>query len=52
MDGVSNAADIAALLAVWGPCGDPAGCIEDTNDDGDINVLDLLGLLTNWGSCI
>jgi hypothetical protein len=52
MDGTSDASDISDLLTAWGACGDPDGCLEDTNDDGDINMLDLIDVLLNWGSCI
>lgn len=44
-DGVVNGADLASLLANWGPC---AGCPADFNGDGDVNGADLATLLANW----
>ncbi|TVQ57858.1 MAG: hypothetical protein EA377_00545, partial [Phycisphaerales bacterium] len=29
----------------------PTGCLGDLNEDGVVNVLDLLLLLENWGAC-
>lgn len=46
-DGVVNGADLAALLANWGPC---AGCPADLNSDGVVNGADLATLLANWGA--
>lgn len=49
-DGVVNGADLANLLANWGPC---AGfvCFADVNGDGVVNGADLANLLANWGPC-
>ncbi len=44
-DGFVNGADLAALLAAWGPC---AGCPADLNGDGDVNGSDLAALLAAW----
>ncbi len=30
----------------------PTGCLGDLNEDGVVNVFDLLSLLENWGSCV
>ena len=37
-----------ALIVAWGDC---QGCDEDINDDGLVNVSDLLLVLDAWGSC-
>ncbi len=46
-DGVVDAADLASLLANWGPC---PGCPEDLDGDGDVDAADLAILLANWGT--
>jgi hypothetical protein len=43
-----DAADLAAVLAAWGPCG-KGGCPADLNGDGFVNGADLTMLLANWG---
>jgi len=41
--------DLLALLSEWGDCpAPPAACPGDLNDDGVVDVLDLLILLGNW----
>ncbi len=47
-DGVVNAADLAILLAAWGP---NAGHIADFNGDSVVNAADLAQLLAAWGPC-
>ena len=47
-DGLVNAADLADLLADWGPC---PGCAADFNGDGQVNAADLADLLATWGPC-
>ena len=47
-NGIVDVADLLALLAAWGPCGE---CPEDINGDGTVNVGDLLTLLAAWGDC-
>ncbi len=42
-------ADLAALLAAWGPA--PAGEPADFNDDGAVDAADLAVLLAQWGDC-
>lgn len=44
-DGRVNAADLATLLAAWGPC---VGCAADLNGDGAVNAGDLAILLAAW----
>ncbi len=44
-NGVTNAADLAAVIASWGGGFEPA----DMNWDGDVNAADLAALLANWG---
>jgi hypothetical protein len=56
-DGVVDSADLAQLLAQWGPCAPspPAplpggeGCLADFTADGVIDAADLAELLANWG---
>jgi len=47
-NGQVNGADLAELLAAWGPC---VGCAADLNDDGVVNGADLAILLSGWGPC-
>ncbi len=47
-DGDVNAADLAELLADWGPC---PGCAADFDDDGDVDAAELAELLSAWGAC-
>lgn len=44
--GEVDAADLAALLGAWGPCG---SCPEDLDGDGNVNAADLAILLGSWG---
>ena len=44
-DGAVNAADLAALLAAWGACGD---CAADLDGDGSVGAADLSILLAAW----
>jgi hypothetical protein len=59
-DGVVDSADLAQLLAQWGPCAPspPAplppgssgeGCLADYTADGVVNAEDLALMLANWG---
>jgi hypothetical protein len=45
-DGPVGPADLAQLLASWGPC---ANCAADFNHDGNVGPFDLAQLLSNWG---
>lgn len=45
-DGTVGPADLAILLANWGPC---VCCVADINEDGTVGPLDLAMLLANWG---
>lgn len=47
-DGLVNSADLAFLLAAWGP---QTGSLSDLNDDGFVNSVDLAFLLGAWGAC-
>ncbi|MCA9290360.1 MAG: hypothetical protein KDA25_04475 [Phycisphaerales bacterium] len=47
-DGTVSSSDLAALLAVWGPC---PGCPADLNGDGTVDSTDLAMLLSAWGPC-
>lgn len=45
-DGEVGPADLAILLASWGPC---EGCPADLDGDGEVGPADLAMLLANWG---
>ena len=47
-DGEVGAADLASLLASWGPC---PGCPADLNGDAEVGPFDLATLLAAWGPC-
>lgn len=47
-DGEVGPADLAQLLASWGPC---PGCPADFNGDGSVGPGDLAVLLGAWGLC-
>ncbi len=47
-DGIVNGADLAILLAAWGPCPPKGACPADLNDDGIVNGADLAILLGEW----
>jgi hypothetical protein len=42
-----GAADLAALLNVWGSAGVP----QDLDNDGSVGASDLAAVLNAWGSC-
>jgi hypothetical protein len=45
-DGQVGPADLAQLLAAWGPC---QACAADFNHDGIVGPYDLAQLLSQWG---
>ena len=47
-DGVVNDADLAKILANWGPC---SSCPEDINGDGQVDAEDLAYVISGWGVC-
>jgi len=47
-DFVVNGADLAIVLAAWGPCAAPVGCAADLTNDGLVNAGDLALLLGGW----
>ncbi len=49
-DGFVNGADLASLLANFGPCAVPCppSCAADINEDCVVNGADLAALLANW----
>lgn len=47
-DGLINGADLATLLATWGPCAEASLCAADLNRDGFVDVDDLVALLRAW----
>jgi hypothetical protein len=51
--GEVGAEDLAAMLAVWGLCGDGhIPCPESLNGDGGVDEWDLAILLSQWGPCL
>lgn len=48
-DGAVNAADIASLLASWGPC--DKACAADLSGNGSVDSADIAMLLGAWGAC-
>ncbi|MCA9289636.1 MAG: multicopper oxidase family protein, partial [Phycisphaerales bacterium] len=48
-DGTVGPADLASLLAAWGPCA--GACLEDLDLSGDVGPADLAAMLANWGPC-
>ncbi len=49
-DGVVGPADLAFLLAAWGPCPDPPDtCPADLDGDGFAGITDFLILIGHWG---
>ena len=53
IDGDVDSADLAALLACWGPVGQAGAschCL-DADIDGDVDSADLADLLVKWGTC-
>lgn len=49
-DGMVNGADLAGLLASWGPsCESTGACFADLNGDGAVDGADLAALLAAWG---
>jgi hypothetical protein len=38
-----------AIIEAWGAC---SGCSADLNDDGNVNVSDLLEVVGAWGPCL
>ena len=49
-DDNTGAADLASLLACWGPAVTGCECF-DANDDGGVGAADLAQLLASWGAC-
>lgn len=52
-DGRVGADDLVLVLALFtvDPVGNPLAQIADLNDDGFVDALDLLEILTSWGNC-
>jgi hypothetical protein len=48
-DCVVGAADLANLLALWGPCPTDGDCQADFDDDDIVGPADLATLLSQWG---
>jgi hypothetical protein len=48
-DGVVEAADLATLIAAWGPAGSNASA--DLDGDGIVGASDLASLVAAWGAC-
>ena len=41
--------DLLMLLDEWGLCSLTGGCRGDVNDDGEVDFVDLLIVVGNWG---
>ena len=48
-DGVVDGADLAILLAAWGPCPPKGSCQADFDGNGVVDGADLTTLLAAWG---
>ena len=49
-DDAVGPADLAQLLATWGPCPKFSACPGDFDNDGNVGPADLADLLSQWGS--
>lgn len=47
--GAIDFGDLLAILAAWGPCGDP--CPEDLDESNAVDFGDVLEVLAGWGPC-
>ena len=47
-DSVIDAADLAILLGLWGPCPPKGGCAGDLDGDGSVGASDVTVLLASW----
>ena len=47
-DGAVGVGDLLAVLASWGPCGEP--CPEDLYCDGEVGFGDVLAMLASWSA--
>ena len=50
-DGDVDADDLGTLLTGYGDASLDADDREDCSRDGDVNVEDLIGMLSQWGTC-
>jgi trimeric autotransporter adhesin len=48
-DGVVGSADLAEILAAWGPAG--AGDPADLDESGEVDAIDIAILIGSWGGC-
>ena len=53
VDGDVDTADLATLIACWGPVGQAGASCQclDADGDGDVDAADLAELLVKWGTC-
>ena len=47
-----ESSDSVGSEPVSSPIDDDGGCGADTNCDGDVNVTDLLAVISSWGPCM
>ena len=47
-DGVVDSADLGLLLVAWGPCPRGASCPADFDENGFVDLANLIVLITNW----
>jgi hypothetical protein len=51
-DILDNAARIDLLEEMVGACCEGSACSSDSNNDGMVNIHDLLALINAWGDCV
>lgn len=50
-DGAVAGADLATVLAAWGPCAPGGGCAADLDGSSHVDGADLAAVLAAWGPC-
>ncbi len=50
-NGTVDLMDALSLIAQWGQCDGVSSCFADQNDDGQVNVADLIIVIENFGAC-
>ena len=44
-------ADLLVLIACWGEVDDPLSAAADVDGSGQVDVVDLLTMISQWGPC-